>query len=82
MQYLLCCVFELFSWDEIMGSVSSYEKIAASIDSLSKAQAKRRIQSFKGNVKLDFTESYLNSLSADRLRHILMAAITTKLKHP
>ena len=64
-----------------MGSVNSLEKIAASIASLSKAQAKKRIQSFKGNFKLDFTESYLNSLSAERLRHILLAAMATKLKH-
>lgn len=63
-----------------MGSVSSFEKIAASIASLSKVQAKRRIQNFKGNFKLDFTESYLNSLSADRLKHILLAAMATKLK--
>lgn len=81
MQYLSGCVFELFCWDEIMGPVSSFEKIAASIASLSKAQAKKRIQGFKGNFKLDFTESYLNGLSVDRLRHILMAAMTTKLKH-
>ncbi len=81
MQYLSGCVFEVLCWDEIV-TPSSFEKIAASIASLSKAQAKRRIQSFKGNFKLDFTESYLNSLSVDRLRHILMAAMTTKLKHP
>ena len=80
MQYLLGCVFELFCWDEIV-TPGSFEKIAASIASLSKAQAKRRIQRFKGNFKLDFTESYLNSLSVDRLRHILMAVMATKLKH-
>jgi len=81
MQYLLGCIFEVFCWDGIV-TPGSFEKISASIASLSKAQAKKRIQSFKGNFKLDFTESYLNGLSVDRLRHILMAAMATKIKHP
>ena len=60
-----------------MGSASSFEKIVSAIASLSKPEVKRRLMHFKGRIKLDFTESYLDSLSADRLRHILLAAMTT-----
>jgi len=56
----------------------SNEEIAASIASLSKSQIKRHLLHFKGGFKLDFTESYLDGLSADRLRHILLAAMMTK----
>ena len=63
-----------------MVSSHSFEKIAASIASLSKREAKSRLISFKGRFKLDFTEKYLDSLSADRLKHILLAAMTTEMK--
>jgi hypothetical protein len=38
-------------------------------------ELKRRIKNFRGRFKLDFTEAYLNRLSEDRLRHILLAAL-------
>ena len=59
-----------------MGSSSSFEKIVSAISSLSKSEVKRKLMNFKGRIKLDFTESYLDSLSADKLRHILLAAMT------
>ena len=61
-----------------MASRKSSEDIASSIASLSKAQAKRHLMHFRGRFKLDFTESYLDSLSGDRLKHILLAAMITK----
>ena len=61
-------------------SPGSFEKIATSITSLSKSEVKRHIMNFRGRFKLDFTETYLNSLSTDRLRHILLAAMMTKLR--
>jgi len=61
----------------IMGTASSFERIVSAIASLSKSEVKRRLLHFKGGVKLDFTESYLDSLSTDKLRHILLAAMTT-----
>ncbi len=56
----------------------SNEEIATSIASLNKSQAKKHLLHFKGRFKLDFNESYLDSLSADRLKHILLAAMMTK----
>jgi len=45
------------------------------VAALGRAELKRRIRNFKGRFKLDFTDDYLNRLSVDRLRHILMAAL-------
>ena len=53
----------------------SPEQVATSIAALGKEELKRRIKTFKGRFRLDFTDDYLNSLSVDRLRHILLAAL-------
>ncbi len=51
------------------------ERETTSIAALGRNELKRRIKNFHGRFKLDFTEDYLNKLSVDRLRHILLAAI-------
>jgi len=56
----------------------AFEKFSASIVSMNKSQLKNRIKNFKGSFKLDFTDTYLDGLSEDKLRHILMAAVMTK----
>lgn len=56
------------------------DHLTVSIASLGKAQVKRKLKVFKGRFKMDFTEEYLNKLSLDRLRHILLAAVLTKYK--
>lgn len=53
----------------------SLEQTATSIAALERDELKRRIKGFRGGFKLDFTEDYLNSLTVDRLRHILLAAL-------
>ena len=58
-----------------MASRQYFERTATSVAALGRAQLKRRIRNFRGGFKLDFTEDYLNRLSVDRLRHILMAAL-------
>jgi len=58
-----------------MVSSESLEQTATSIAALERDELKRRIRTFKGRFKLDFTEDYLNKLSVDRLRHILLAAL-------
>ena len=52
-----------------------FEQTTTSIASLGRNELKRRIKGFRGRFKLDFTEEYLNKLSVDRLRHILLAAM-------
>jgi len=61
--------------------LQSFEEIALSIASLKKPEVKRHLLNFRGGPKLDFTESYLDKLSLDRLRHILLAAVLTKMKN-
>ena len=56
----------------------SFEKVSESIGSMSKNQLKKQIRNFRGNFKLDFTDSFLNGCSEDKLRHILLAAVRTK----
>ncbi len=63
-----------------MNSPDSFEKMAMMITSLDRDEIKNRLLHFEGRFKLDFTEDYLESLSIDRLRHILLAAMTTNAK--
>jgi len=57
------------------------EQTATSIAALERDELKKRIKNFKGRFTLDFTEDYLNSLTVDRLRHILLAALVTAHVH-
>ena len=57
-----------------MGSDMSDDK-DNSIDSMSKSEIKSQIMTFKGRFEFDFTDAYLDSLSIDKLRHILVAAM-------
>lgn len=59
----------------------TFEEIALSIAELGKDEIKARLLNFEGTFCLDFTEEYLDALPLDRLRHILLAAVTTKIKH-
>lgn len=64
-----------------MASKEYFEHTATSIAALGKNELKRRIRNFRGRFKLDFTEDYLNNLSVDRLRHILLAALINAKPH-
>lgn len=44
---------------------------------MSKREVIRRLLNFDRSVKMDYTADYLESLGADRLRHILLAAFVT-----
>jgi len=58
-----------------------FEQTATSITVLGKDELKKRIKNFRGQFRLDFTEDYLNNLSVDRLRHILLAALVNAKPH-
>lgn len=64
-----------------MYSRRSFENSVSSIAALNRDQLKRRIQGFRGRFKLDFTEDYLNTVSVERLRHILLAALINARAH-
>jgi len=58
-----------------MATKQYFEREATSIAALNRNELKRRIRNFRGRFKLDFTDDYLNNLTVDRLRHILLAAL-------
>jgi hypothetical protein len=64
-----------------MASKQNFEQTATSIAALGRHELKRRIRNFKGRFRLDFTDDYLNKLSVDRLRHILLAASINARPH-
>ena len=59
-----------------MSADLSFEKMCSKIASMKKQEIIRRLLNFNG-MKMDFTPDYLEDLSTDRLRHILLAAIVT-----
>jgi hypothetical protein len=63
-----------------MASTRSFEQVALAVNSLTKSQLKRRLLNFKGRFKLDFTDKYLDSLTIEKLKHILLAAMLTTSK--
>jgi hypothetical protein len=64
-----------------MASTGYFGKEATSIAALNRDELKRRIRTFKGRFKLDFTDEYLNNLTVERLRHILLAALINARPH-
>ena len=58
-----------------------FEREVTSIAALGRHELERRIRNFRGRFKLDFTQDYLNKLSVDRLRHILLAALMNSGTH-
>ena len=60
-----------------MPSSKFVERHVNSISALGREELKRRIRNFHGRFKLDFTDDYLNRISVERLRHILLAALIT-----
>lgn len=64
-----------------MVSREHFEQTATSIAALSRNELKKRIKNFKGRFKLDFSDDYLNKLTVDRLRHVLLAALINAKSH-
>ena len=71
------------AFSKVMGMAARrcFEREASSIASLGRHELERRIKNFRGRFRLDFTEDYLNRLSVDRLRHILLAAVMNARPH-
>ena len=64
-----------------MSSRQYFDRETTSIAVLDRNELTRRIRDFRGRFKLDFTEDYLNKISIDRLRHILLAALINAKSH-
>lgn len=64
-----------------MASREYFEQTSTTIASLGRNELKRRIRNFKGRFRLDFSEDYLDDISVDRLRHVLLAALINAKSH-
>lgn len=65
-----------------MSANFSFEKMCAKIASMNKRDVIRRLLNFDGPIKMDFSADYLEKLSTERLRHILLSAfVTANRKH-
>jgi hypothetical protein len=71
----------VFQRGKAMASGKDLEQTATSIAALDRSELQRRIRNFRGRFKLDFTEDYLNTMSVERLRHILLAALVNIRPH-
>ncbi len=58
------------------------EQVAAALADLGRDDLKQRIKNFRGRFKLDFSDAYLDALSLDRLRHLLLAALINAKTEP
>jgi hypothetical protein len=70
-----------FQGSGFMSSARYVDRQVTSIAALGRDELKKRIRNFRGRFKLDFTEDYLNKISVERLRHILLAALITTKTH-
>ena len=55
--------------------VTSTDKIAAKVGGMSRSQLKCTLLSIRNRFRLDLTEEFLESVSRDRLRHMLLNAL-------
>jgi hypothetical protein len=60
-----------------MYSEFSFEQSCLAIAVMEKQEVIGQLLGFQGPLKLDFTQDYLEGLTVDRLRHILLAAVVT-----
>lgn len=56
------------------GGSRSSEKIVVKLAGLSRAQLQQQLLNMPAKFRMDFTKDYLDSLSKDELRHIVLAA--------
>ena len=55
----------------------STECLCGKVSEMNRSEVTDCILHYQGRVKLDFTSDYLEELSLDKLRHILLAAMLT-----
>ncbi len=53
---------------------TEHEAVVSAIRALDRHRLVHELLNFKGALRLDFTEEFLNRLSDEKLRHILLAA--------
>ncbi len=59
----------------------SLESLADQIAGMKKSEIIDYLMHFEGRLRLDFTESFLQSQTDEKLRHILFAALNARAAH-
>ena len=55
-----------------------FEKLCTEVAAMGRNEVKSKLLHFRGRLKIDFTENYLDNLTVDKLRHILLAALSVE----
>jgi hypothetical protein len=55
-----------------------FEKLCSEVAEMGRNEIKNQLLHFRGKLKIDFTENYLDNLTIDKLRHILLAALSVE----
>ncbi|MBN2513692.1 MAG: hypothetical protein JXB18_12205 [Sedimentisphaerales bacterium] len=63
-----------------MARYADFEKMCCDVAAMSKREVKSQLLHFPGKLKLDFSEDYLDGLTVERLRHILLAALMVDMR--
>jgi hypothetical protein len=58
-----------------MSSSELYESLLVEVAEMGREQMIAQLARFPGNVRLDFSEDYLEGCGTDQLRHLLLAAM-------
>ena len=58
----------------MIASNTKADRLACQVASMNRKRVTAVLLGFRGKFKMDFSRDYLDSLSDDRLRHILLAA--------
>ena len=66
---------------EMLSSRAQIDQLVCTISQMGRKKVKSELLNFRGRFKLDFTDDYLESLSLERLRHILLAAKVQHLRN-
>ncbi len=58
-----------------MSSAELYDSLVVQVATLPRAAMIDRLARFPGQLRLDFSQDYLNGCETDQLRHLLLAAL-------
>jgi hypothetical protein len=55
-----------------------FEKLCSEVAAMGRNEIKTKLLHFRGKLKIDFTETYLDNMTLDKLRHVLLAALSVE----
>lgn len=55
-----------------------FEKLCSEVAGMGRNEVKSKLLHFRGKLKMDFTETCLDNMTLDKLRHVLLAALSVE----